>query len=265
LELTSHSFVLPDLQEIHSDLVYQCRFEQKPGYIYFLFEHNSTPEELATFYTLFYVMNLLYDCVRQGKKRLPIILPIYIYHGAKSPYPYSRNIYDCFEYPALARKLLILKLLHLIDLTVFSKDEIYQHGTASLMEFLFKNVRTRDFFNEVRALLAHGTFRACIIQLDQFDPHYSAAMLRYVLLHTDQSCNWAQEIVQTFIEAFPNKRGEFMTCAEQLIQEGMQKGMLQKELEISQQMLYKGLDRTLIQECTHLSDEELDKLLETIE
>jgi recombination-promoting nuclease RpnB len=216
-------------------------------------------------------MNFLYDCVRQGKKRLPIILPIYIYHGAKSPYPYSRDIYDCFEYPALARKLLILKLLHLIDLTMFSKDEIYQHVTASLMEFLFKYVRARDFFNEVRALLAQENFQACIIQLDQFDPHYSAAMLEYMLIHADQSCNWAQEIVQTFIEAFPNKRGEFMTCAEQLIQEGVQKGILQGEQRGVQQekqqtakkMLALGIDLNVITEVTGLSKKILEELMES--
>jgi predicted transposase YdaD len=38
--------------------------------------------------------------------------------------------------------------------------------------------------------------------------------------------------------------------------------MQQRDLEIARQMLYEGLDRTFIQKFTHLSEDELEKLIE---
>jgi predicted transposase YdaD len=101
------SFVPPDLKEIYSDLLYRCQFQQKFSYIYFLFEHNPnpTPEKFAAFYSQYFVMKLMYDCIQQGAKYLPVVLPLYLYLGSQSPYPYSQDVHDCFEHPLLAREL----------------------------------------------------------------------------------------------------------------------------------------------------------------
>lgn len=106
LELTDKSFILPKLREIHSDIIYRCQLDGKASYVFFLVEHESTArDELMAFRKLQYTIGAMEQHVRQGNKKLPIVLPICLYHGKQSPYPHPIDVYDCFEDPVLARQL----------------------------------------------------------------------------------------------------------------------------------------------------------------
>ncbi len=107
MALTEKSFVIPQLREIRSDIIYKCLINNKPGYLNFLFEHQSTPDSLMAFRFLHSTVSLSYEHLLQGHKKLPIILPFCIYHGEASPYPYTNDLYDTFEDPELARKLVL--------------------------------------------------------------------------------------------------------------------------------------------------------------
>lgn len=133
LQLTEKSFIVPELREIHSDIIYKCEIKQKPGYLFFLIEHESTAkDELMAFRLLHYSVSLSAEYLRQGNKKLPIILPLCIYHGEISPYPHSTDLYDNFEDPEFARQV-AFKPFKLIDLSVLSDEEISRHGLVSLM------------------------------------------------------------------------------------------------------------------------------------
>ena len=69
------------------------------------------------FRLLHYIVSLSHEHLQQGHKKLPIILPLCIYHGEVSPYPHSTDLYDNFEDSELARKV-AFKPFKLIDLTV---------------------------------------------------------------------------------------------------------------------------------------------------
>lgn len=84
--------------------------------------------------SLQYIVGIMGNHIRQGHEKLPIVL----YHGKSSPYPYSTEIWDCFELPDLAKQW-ALKAFQLIDLTVMSDEEIQKHGLSSAMEFIFKH------------------------------------------------------------------------------------------------------------------------------
>lgn len=146
LQLTEKSFIVPELKEIHSDIIYQCQINKKPGYLFFLVEHESTAKnELMAFRLLHYMVSLSAEHLQQGHKKLPIILPLCIYHGEISPYPHSTDLYDNFADPGFAREV-AFKPFTLIDLTILSDEEISQHGLASLMEMLFKHTELRTFY-----------------------------------------------------------------------------------------------------------------------
>lgn len=79
-------------------------------------EHESTAkDELMAFRLLHYIVSLSYEHLQQGNRKLPIVLPLCIYHGEVSPYPHSTDLYDNFEDPELARKV-AFKPFKLIDL-----------------------------------------------------------------------------------------------------------------------------------------------------
>jgi predicted transposase/invertase (TIGR01784 family) len=89
----------------------------------------------------------------------------------------------------------------------------------------------------------------------------------------------AREVIQVFIDAFPDKRDQFMTCAEELINEGMQKGIQQGILtgmergivrgmelgiqQIAKKMLVMGIALNVILEVTGLPKKTLEALMES--
>jgi predicted transposase/invertase (TIGR01784 family) len=127
LELTNKSFVDDKLAQTHSDLVYKCLLQAKEVYIYTLLEHQSTPERLLAFRMLKYNLSLMEQHLNERHSHLPIILNVCLYAGTQSPYPYSRDIYDCFEAPALAREKMF-KPFQLIDLTILSQEHLTTYG-----------------------------------------------------------------------------------------------------------------------------------------
>lgn len=149
LQLTEKSFIVPQLREIHSDIIYKCIINNLPGYLFFLLEHQSTADPLMAFRFLHAIVSLSYEHLIQGYKKLPIILPFCMYHGEKSPYPYSTCLYDCYDDPEFAREV-ALKPFQLIDLTVISDEEIKTHGLVGLMEMLFKHQRDKNFLSIMR-------------------------------------------------------------------------------------------------------------------
>ena len=112
LELTDKSFILPKFREIHSDIVYRCQFDGKDGYIFFILEAESTAnEELMAFRQLQYSIAAMDQHLRQGHKKLPITLPICLYHAIASPYPHPLDVYQCFDNPDLAKKIVFIAAL----------------------------------------------------------------------------------------------------------------------------------------------------------
>ena len=111
-------------------MVYECLIDGKKSYIYFLLEHQSTPDELMAFRKLQYNVALMNQHLKKGNKKLPVIVSLCLYNGNKSPYPHSTDVFDCFENIELAKELMF-KPFKLIDLSVLSDEEIEQHGIAA--------------------------------------------------------------------------------------------------------------------------------------
>ncbi|MEL6152621.1 MAG: Rpn family recombination-promoting nuclease/putative transposase [Bacteroidota bacterium] len=250
LKLTNKSFVSKDLAQLHSDVVFSCKIKGKEAYIYTLIEHQSTPDVLLPFRILKYDVALMEQHLKQGHAKLPIIANLCLYAGKKSPYPYSTDIYDCFEVPELARSTMF-KLLQLIDLTTISEKEIITHGQADLLELLLKQSQQRSFFKWIKdnpALLQKLLERI-----------YGFSAIVYILA-TEQR-HAAKEIIDTLIDLKPNKKEEIMTAAQQLRQEGMQQGMQQGIQTVARNMLHQlHLGIEVVQQATGLSKAEIARL-----
>ncbi len=266
LKLTEKSFVAKDLKQLHSDLIYQCLIDEKPAYIYMLLEDQSRPEKLMAFRKLTYLIRLMEMHLRQGHKTLPIILPICVYHGKTSPYPYSTDIFDCFEDPTLAREVMF-RPFQLIDLTILSDDEIAEHGLVAVMEMLMKHHRARDLAILLKRLLKEELLRHTLNQLQ--DDSYLTSVLYYVLSWGDRGNTFqVNDILDHFSESFAEKKEKIMTFADQLreqghhlgmqqglyqgIEQGMQQGAEQQQHAIAKKMLLKGRPINEIKDFTGL-------------
>nr|WP_081441666.1 Rpn family recombination-promoting nuclease/putative transposase [Rickettsiella grylli] len=242
---------------------------EKSGYLFFLVEHESTAnDELMAFRLLHYIVSLSHEHLQQGHKKLPIILPLCIYHGEVSPYPHSTDLYDNFEDSELARKV-AFKPFKLIDLTVLSDEEISQHGLLSLMEMLFKHHRDKNFLSIMRKMLKTQLVQNVIKQLNI---SYLSDMLNYVLSTTqDETEPQADRVlIKELVGAFPQQTEVIMTFAQQLEQRGLQQGLQQGRQEgryeeaitIAKKLITQGRSIQYIQDLTNLSENEVLSLVE---
>ena len=197
---------------------------------------------------------MLREHLSQGNSQLPVVVNLVLYSGKKSPYPYSVDIYDCFEDPVLARAMMF-KPLDLIDLGQLREEELLQHSTADLLELLLKQSHKRTFLSWMKA---HPE-----LMIKLLERYYGISGIVYIL--GVEHKHSAEELIEALAKIQPNKKEDIMTAAQQLMQQGRQEGMQQgeqnKALAIARNMLFQlhlGLD--VIAKTTGLSKEELEQL-----
>ncbi|MES2141433.1 MAG: Rpn family recombination-promoting nuclease/putative transposase [Pseudomonadota bacterium] len=253
LELTDKSFILPKFREIHSDIVYRCQFDDKEGYIFFILEAESTAnEELMAFRQLQYSIAAMDQHIRQGHKKLPIVLPICLYHGIESPYPHPIDVHQCFDIPDLAKQV-VFKPFMLLDLTVLSDNELAKDELAFLMEMLLKHSRTRNFLTILKQ--RREAIKGILKQLNTESRRF---MVKYVINETqdENEPDAVEQLVQILTTDLPEDKELIMTFAQQL----EQKGEHNKALDIAKNLLAEGMSIELVKKVTKLPDLELIEL-----
>ncbi|MHA7878100.1 MAG: Rpn family recombination-promoting nuclease/putative transposase, partial [Bacteroidota bacterium] len=205
------------------------------------------------------------------KQPLPVIINLCLYSGKRTPYPYSVDIYDCFEEPSLARAEMF-KPLPLIDLGQMREEELKQHGTAALMELLLKQARYRTFLKwikehpeEVQQLL---------------DRYYGIGGIHYIL--GVESKHSSDKVIEAITAIAPSKQQDIMTALQQLeqrseqrglqkgrqegiqqgMQQGRQEGIEKRNIEIARNMLSSNESKEKIHQFTGLSWVEIEALIQ---
>ncbi len=145
LQLESSAFIEEKMQQHFSDMVYSMRAKRGRGYIYIILEHQSKGERMMPLRMLRYQLSAMQKHLDQKRsKRLPIVIPIVLYHGPKNrSYPHSLDMLDCFEQPELAREI-FLGPIQLIDLSLIPDEELRMHEGAAVLEMVLKHIRTKD-------------------------------------------------------------------------------------------------------------------------
>jgi predicted transposase/invertase (TIGR01784 family) len=265
-QLTNKSYVDDKLAQTHSDLVYKCRLKDQDEdvHLYVLIEHKYTPDELLAFWMLKYDVSLMQQHLDEDHTRLPIIINVCLYAGPQSPYPYSTDIYDCFEKPDLAREKpdlareKMFKGFKLIDLTVLSQEQLASHGQADLFTILLNQAANRKFLtwlawvNENKELIKR-----------LFNRPYGEKGLMYMFAMEKEDLAGLKKALK---KIDITKTGIIMSAAEKLkrewLEEGREEGIFTKAIAVAKNMLFKlKLDIDTVQEATELPRAELEKIL----
>jgi len=253
LQPQSTEFIQHNLSKVTSDSLYACRINQKEAYIYYLWEHQSSPQPLMPFRLLTYTLQIMQQHMNKGHKKLPLVIPAVLYHGVQSPYPYSRDIIDCFE-DIEAAKQYALRPCHLIDLTVTSDDTI-AHLSANLQfEYLLKHCRDEGFAEKLMDFIKLYPKLA-----DYFlsgDKHFLNIILSYIETRKNNTVNAIEKLIETIDS---NTGGKFMNtiqrweekAKQQGIEQGMEKGMEKGMRKIARNLLAK--DKLSIAEIAEVS------------
>lgn len=85
MRLAKDCYTNKDLESFFSDLLYEVDFNKKSAFVYFLFEHKSTPYFYTAFKLLEYMVRIWGIFIKQQESKtrvkLPLIIPIVYYHG----------------------------------------------------------------------------------------------------------------------------------------------------------------------------------------
>jgi hypothetical protein len=153
LELCPGSFVDPQLTQRHTDLLFSARLIGSAARIYFLFEHQSTPDRLMLFRLLRYSVWIWEAFLRDNPttKRLPAILPVVLHHSEQAGGAWTgpTSLAELIDLEPLALAAcagLVPQLRFVIDDISSAEDADLRRRTpvAAVALFLLRAARTSE-------------------------------------------------------------------------------------------------------------------------
>lgn len=282
LHLQKDSFIDDKLKLQIADLLYSVNFHGKPGFLYILFEHASTPQPLLPFRMLKYMIAIMDQHLSRMKTNdLPLVYPLILYNG-KNPYSYSMDLFDLF--PQKERELAketLTNPYHLIDLTQVSDEELQKYLWFGTMALALKHIHDPNILPFLQDLIVS------VQELEKYgEESYIYTIVTYIaksgkIPHQD---DWA-ETIRKLEAQDQEKTVKLMTLIEHLIEhqhpllvermtekgiaqgiekgieKGIEQGEQKKALEIAKALLAQGIDIETIAKATRLPKENIRKLL----
>lgn len=236
LELTKDSFVDKELREHFSDLLCKVRLKKgKKAYVYILMEHKSYLDPLTLFQVLRYMVRIWEQAVRKhekdrkkmsGKKkkipqfRLPLIIPLVIYHG-ETKWNISSDFSSLFEtYPELESFVPDFSCLT-FDISHYDDDDIKGMVMLKVGLLIMKYVFRDDLgerLPEILGLLSDLARKRTGLE-------YLETIITYLVKGTDRITE--KEMAEA-VESALSSGGEFMaTLAEKWLRQGEIKGKIE--------------------------------------
>ena len=246
------SFIDAQFIQSEADLLFSVTIANRPGYVYVLFEHQSSPDPLMLLRLLGYMVGVWKRFQRESppSNRLPVIIPMVLFHGSRE-WQGSMSFQSLVDMPAEVFAVYTPDFsCKVYDLSPFGKDEIAGNAVVRILGDILGAYGRRDFKERVRKGLetlnelmsAPGFARVFEI------------LFRYILQVYDIP---KEEIVDLLTQTLkPDVEELIMTTYEQLLQEGEQIG-LQKGEQIG---LQKGAGRVLARLLLKRFDTDVDHL-----
>ena len=233
LEITKDSFVDEDLKEFFSDVVYRVKINDHDAFIYCLFEHKSYPDKKVSFQLLKYMTKIWNLYLKQNNSgKLPVILPLLIYHGGKR-YNIDKRFSSRFNIQANTKKFIPDFEYLLFDFSKYSDLEII--GSIQL-QIVLKILHTSFIDDDYDKIFAD--ILELIKKLNDAESilEYFTTGMKYILEIKDYDFDVMHNKVNLII---PERSETFMSTANKLreegkldgIKEGMKEGRKQELIE----------------------------------
>jgi predicted transposase YdaD len=234
LELCPGEFVDEELRHSYSDLLFQARIADSTSFVYLLFEHQSSPDELMPLRLLAYLLRILELQLRNRRERqepvlpLPIVIPVVLHHSEQG-WTRATRFEQLFD-PIL---LAIPALAAVVPRFGFLLDDISQVSDGTLRLRALDRVSgltlwaLRDARSPADIVLTLQQWLWAMRELVSA-PHGVEALriiLRYITAVTEDTA--AEQVLQIVAKAIPHE--EVMTLAERWKAEGEAKGRAEGE------------------------------------
>ena len=221
------------------DVLVETKFNNIPGYIYVLVEHQSKPDEIMPLRIWSYLLKIMeYHITKNNTKVLPTVYPIIFYNG-KRKYNYSTNLLDLFANKALAKRVLgDLAPVQLTELNKIPDAELAILSHYYSLAVAMKHIYDRDplaIWKLVLPATYHGAGNT-----DTF-----LTVAEYLMVVRKIETEDFRRIIDE-ADLPKDYKEEAMTLADKLRQEGMQEGMQKGRQEGRQEGKEEGIQEERI-------------------
>ncbi|GGP17073.1 Rpn family recombination-promoting nuclease/putative transposase [Oceanobacillus neutriphilus] len=220
------SFISHDLQEYFSDLLFQTKIHHKPAYVYFLFEHKSYHDYYTALQLLRYMVEI-WETKRDTKeeKRLPIIMPIVLYHGNTDWYvgaSFSNLLEGYRDFPQELQKFVPDYEFFIYDVSDYEDENTQLNVFLRIILMVFRDIRNSDIqvilntiyrsIDYLRQLQDQKTATRYLETLFYyiFRVHHHLTKKQYydIIKHIENSYQEGSELAMTLAEIFRNEGKE---------------------------------------------------------
>ena len=183
-------------------MLFETKINNEKGYIYFLFEHKSYKDKFLALQVLSYMLEIWKDDKLRVNNKLPIILPIIIYHGERS-WTNCNNLNELIEnYPKEFSKFIPDYDFLFYDLTEFTDEEI--QGIIELRVFLiiYRDIFIKDEKDFLESLLkAMDLFKK--LESQKKVTRYFETFIRYIFDVNQLDNKDFKEVVKKISSKYP--------------------------------------------------------------
>jgi predicted transposase YdaD len=235
LRQESGSVVDPELRETETDLLFTARLRTgRSLLLYVLLEHQSTVEPWMALRMLRYVVRQLEHWRQENpeSERLPVIIPLVMYHGSQGAWTAPRRVEDLFELPEDEKgqehwRALVPRFEYLLDdLTAEREEALKARPGPPLVRLALLVLRHGRTDELPRKLLEWVALFAQVRAAPEGDEHLEV-VIRYLLWIGDEPVHAAVE--QVLHSVLDEQRAEELmrSYGEELIERGRQQGLAQ--------------------------------------
>ena len=240
LRTAKDSFLDPELALHPADLLYAVDLRDGgPGYVHVLFEHKSYVESRIGLDLLRYRVRIWEQWLNAGNSgRLPVVVPVVVYHGAAT-WRVSRQFADEVEEAPALRAYVPACVYHLIDLSGYQDDElrgaVMLHTALLTLKYIFRD-ELRERLPEILGLLRD-------LAQSSKGLDYVRTLLRYLAQAASIDRLSGDELRQAVTQTLSGGDELMLTIAEQWEQQATERG-IQKGI---QRGIQKGIEKGIEQ------------------
>ncbi|WP_268239075.1 Rpn family recombination-promoting nuclease/putative transposase [Oceanobacillus neutriphilus] len=211
-----------------SDLLFQTKIHQKPAYVYFLFEHKSYHDYYTSLQLLRYMVEI-WETKRDNKdeKKLPLIMPIVLYHGNtdwNAGASFSNLLEGYQDFPQELQKYVPDYEFFLYNVSDYEDEDTQLNVFLRIILMVFRDIRK----NDVQVVL--NTIYRAVDYLRQLQDQrtateYLETLFYYIFrVHRHLTKNQYYDIIKHIGNTYQEGSELAMTLAEIFRNEGKEAG-----------------------------------------
>ncbi|REG30799.1 putative transposase/invertase (TIGR01784 family) [Archangium gephyra] len=223
------SVVDPELRETESDLLFTARLRTgQPLLLYVLLEHQSSVDRWMALRMLRYVVRQVERWRQEHPEstRLPVIIPLVMYHGPDGAWTAPRRVEELFELPGEQWRALVPRFEYLLDDLTAEREEALRARSGPPLARLAWLVLRYGRTGELARKLPDWVVLFAQVYADAEGAEHLVVVIRY-LLWVERNAAVHAAARRVLHSVLDGQRAEDLmrTWAEEMLEQGVQKGL----------------------------------------